>query len=83
MAAPAAFVALAQKGFAEVQTGNCVNRGAGYGMPCIYRVCHEVQVMACHAFTGCVGQPSTFNNFNKSCSRYKKECDSSKRIFVI
>ena len=39
----------------------------------------------CHAFTGCMGQPSTFNDFNKSYSRYKREnfCDSSERILYI
>lgn len=39
--------------------GNCVNF-------------IEVQVMGwkCDAFTGCMGQPSTFKDFNKSYSRY-------------
>ena len=37
----------------------------------------------CHAFTGSMGQPSTFNDFNKSYSRCKREdfCDSSEIIF--
>ena len=47
----------------------------------------HLQVMGwnCHAFTGCMGQPSTFNDFNKSYSRYKREnfCDSSERILYI
>ena len=35
-----------------------------------------------YEFTGCMGQPLIFNDFNKSYSRYKREnlCDSSERI---